>query len=309
MFDIIAISYAVSAAHHKSFNAAAKYLGVEQSLLSRRIKALEEDLDYPIFERSPCGVSLTNDGLQFIKNAEDTLRTITYAFDRLSHKSARIKGEICIGFAAPFSDELLHELLLQYRASYPNIVIHVIEGSKTEILKILSLGEIDLAIVHDSPIGREPELRRHEINRQCLWSSKLYVALPVGHELADDPVVALKSLLSENILVGAYGCDATINDYHTALNAVESRRPRIEQQMVSRETLINLVSIGFGITFTNEFRATKDTAGVVIKPISGGVDRLNYCGSWLEKNDNPALRSFLSLALAKTPLGHSSALA
>lgn len=308
MLDIKAVSYAVCAAHHKSFNAAAKHLGLEQSLLSRRIKALEDDLDIVIFERSAHGVCLTAAGAQFIKHSSKTLQVVNDALETLSHQAHQTRGEIWIGVAAPFSDTLLHDFLHSFREAHQEVSIHIIEGSKTEVLRMLSLTEIDLAIVHDRPIGQDCEAGRHEINRQCFWSTRLFVALPAEHQMSDQPSIHLRSLLSERILIGAYGCDATINDYNTALSAVDCRRPCIEQHMIGREGLINLVSIGFGITFTNEFRAAKNTPGVVIKPLSGGIDRLNYCGSWLAKNDNPALHSFLSLALSKAAFSHSASM-
>ncbi len=227
-------------------------------MLSRRIKALEHELGFVIFERSAHGVSLTGEGERFIINAKDTLQVVNSAFDTLSQKCFLLKGEIWIGIAAPFSDNLLHDLLQEFRIINREVSIHLIEGTKTEILRILSLGEIDLAIVHEKPVGKDSETSRPEINRQCLWSSKICVVLPAEHELAKNPVVDLKSLLSECIFIGSYGCDSTINDYHAALNAIENRRPHIDQQMVSRETLINLVGIGCGITFTNESSSLSD---------------------------------------------------
>ncbi len=304
MIDLSAVSYAVCVARHKSFNAAAKFLGVEQSLLSRRIKSLEDSLGFQIFDRSPHGVTLTKTGTQYVKYSEGALQAVTYAIDSLSWKNFHSQGEISIGVAAPFSD-YLYGLLSDFRGSNLDVAIHLVEGSKTETLRRLSNAEIDLAIIHDQPIGDDCELNRSDTNHQSLWSTKLFVALPRDHKLANDSVIELKSILSDRILVGSYGCDTTMNDYHLALNAVERRRLNIEQHMVSREDLIHLVEAGMGITFTNETRAACNNSSVVIKPISGGVDRLSYCGVWLPKNDNPAFRSFLGLALAKSSLNHA----
>ena len=52
-----------------SFNEAAKQLFVAQSSLSVSVKALEQELNIKIFERSGSGVYLTEDGSEFVKYA------------------------------------------------------------------------------------------------------------------------------------------------------------------------------------------------------------------------------------------------
>ena len=103
----------------------------------------------------------------------------------------------------------------------------------------------------------------------------------------------------ERILIGAYGCEATINDYELALEAGMKHVPVIEQHMVSREALFNLVSLGLGVTFTSESGAARSYRNVAIRPIQGSVEKLQYRGAWRPQNDNPALRRFLSLARVK----------
>ena len=52
----------VSAAEHKSFKAAASYLHVTQSMISKTIASLESELDIQLFVRSQDGIRLTAAG-------------------------------------------------------------------------------------------------------------------------------------------------------------------------------------------------------------------------------------------------------
>jgi hypothetical protein len=63
---------------------------------------------------------------------------------------------------------------------------------------------------------------------------------------------------------------------------------------------MNLVSLGFGVTFTSEVGASRNFADVSMKPIRGVVDSLGYQGVWRPQNDNPAFCRFLSLARSKS---------
>jgi DNA-binding transcriptional LysR family regulator len=54
--QLIALKYFVPVADHGSFSAAARWLGVSTSTLTRSVSALEDDLGLTLFERSRHGV-------------------------------------------------------------------------------------------------------------------------------------------------------------------------------------------------------------------------------------------------------------
>ena len=107
-------------------------------------------------------------------------------------------------------------------------------------------------------------------------------------------------LKPEQILLGTYGCEANINDYRLALKPSISHPPKIERHNVSRDAVMDLVGLGFGVTYTREAGASRRYADVSIKPIRGVIDRLAYQGVCPPQYDNPAFRCFLSLARSKS---------
>ena len=72
--------------------------------------------------------------------------------------------------------------------------------------------------------------------------------------------------------------------------------PSVQKLDVGRETLMNLVSIGFGISLASEATTATLFPKVVFRPIVGNDELLHFYAVWLAHNDNPALRRFLALA-------------
>ena len=65
-----------------SFNEAAKTLFIAQSSLSASVKALENELNIKIFERSNSGVLLTNDGAEFMRYASSIVEQNNFVIGR-----------------------------------------------------------------------------------------------------------------------------------------------------------------------------------------------------------------------------------
>jgi hypothetical protein len=65
---------------------------------------------------------------------------------------------------------------------------------------------------------------------------------------------------------------------------------------VGRETSMHLVALGMGVSLTSEATIANSFPEVEFRPLAGSTDVVSFSGIWSPKNDNPALRRFLSLA-------------
>lgn len=86
------IEYVSAVAHHLSMNKAAQSLFVSQPALSQSIKELEEEIGIVIFDRSRKGVSLTADGIEFLRVAKELLGQLDYI--KRHYNPASQKGKI-----------------------------------------------------------------------------------------------------------------------------------------------------------------------------------------------------------------------
>src|SRR3546814_17389886 len=76
------------AARHLSFTRAAAELHVTQGAVSQQIKQLEASLGFPLFHRSPRGLSLTDQGEELAATAESAFRRLFDKVDELCQKGA-----------------------------------------------------------------------------------------------------------------------------------------------------------------------------------------------------------------------------
>ena len=79
----------IAVAEHLNFSRASQALKITQPAVSHQIQSLEEELEVKLFRRTSKSVSLTQEGLQFLPDAELILKTAFSAKERLGrHESA-----------------------------------------------------------------------------------------------------------------------------------------------------------------------------------------------------------------------------
>jgi DNA-binding transcriptional LysR family regulator len=125
----------------RSFTRAADELFVTQSALSRQIKALEDALGTPLFERSHRKVALTPTGATFHRDVAEALRALASAAERAGQR-VREPG-LTLTTTVSFASLWVIPRLPQFRASHPNVDVYV---SADDRVVDLDRGDFDLAI-------------------------------------------------------------------------------------------------------------------------------------------------------------------
>ncbi|HEV8550506.1 MAG TPA: LysR family transcriptional regulator, partial [Polyangiaceae bacterium] len=112
--DIETLRIFVRVAELGSFTRAAAQLGMPKSRASLRVRALEEELDSHLFQRTTRAVRLTPDGEQALARARrliDDADEITAMFQAPSTLRGRVRLELPVGFARDVVIPRLPELL------------------------------------------------------------------------------------------------------------------------------------------------------------------------------------------------------
>lgn len=139
-------AYVLEVYKEQSFSAAAKNLYISQPSLSASIKRIEDKAGAPIFNRATAPISLTEIGEQYVKCAREMDKIEagfqSFVYDRLN----LVKGEIKIGGSSLFSSYILPPMISEFNAKYPDIELHIYEGSTKNLMSLLIDGELDIVL-------------------------------------------------------------------------------------------------------------------------------------------------------------------
>lgn len=145
------LEYFIAIAEAGSFSRAAERLSVAQPVLSRQIKALEQELGATLYSRTGRGIVLSEAGKLFEEHARGVLETAAGARTALSALGAVPSGRVVIGMPPSVGAVLTAPLVRECRTAFPSVSLGVIEGFSGHVLEWLTNGRIDVAVLYNAP--------------------------------------------------------------------------------------------------------------------------------------------------------------
>lgn len=130
-----------AAGRRLSFTLAAQELFLTQSALSRQIRALENSLGAPLFERRHRSLVLTPAGATFHRDVSDALESLAAAADRV-HGAGRAPA-LTLSTTVSFASLWVIPRLSTFRDRHPDVEVYV---SADDRVVDLSRGDVDIAI-------------------------------------------------------------------------------------------------------------------------------------------------------------------
>lgn len=292
------LHYLSVAAQVGSFRRTAEMCEVDQSNVSRALKQLEDNLGVALFERARSGVRLTPAGQQFLAEVSPALEQLESA--RRSARAARRaeSGLVRIGILTSLAGGFLRQLVQSYTERHPRVTIDVRDGGRREHLAAVRARRLDAALI--TGVGPVPGCETRE-----LWRERVHVALPERHQLAARPKLDWPDLKAEHFIVSRGEPGPEVHDYIVRRSADYSTYPDVEEKAALQDTLMNLVSLGQGITLVSAAWTAVKVPGLVLRPLTARADIVPFSVVWSSANDNPAFLRFLQTAqlLASTSHG------
>jgi DNA-binding transcriptional LysR family regulator len=187
--DLRKLRYFVAVADTLHFGRAAEQLHIAQPVLSRQIRALEQDLGAALFTRDSHGVVLTDAGTQLLTDAAPLLASADAARRRVT-VAARGKQRMMVGFRAGIA---VAPAIQQFATRHPDVLVDVQRIEADEQAGMLLDGRIDIGYVR-LPID-EAGLRVVP-----LYSEPRVAVLPAGHRLAGKEEVTEADLAGEPLV-------------------------------------------------------------------------------------------------------------
>jgi LysR family transcriptional regulator, glycine cleavage system transcriptional activator len=131
------------AARHLSFTRAAKELGVTQTAISHQVRALENELGFPLFRRSPHHISLTREGQAWAAELSVVFTRLRDANRNLRHFEEASRPAVSVSVIPSFASRWLVPRLGRFLVEYAEVDVRI---SATERLVDFAVEPVDVGI-------------------------------------------------------------------------------------------------------------------------------------------------------------------
>ncbi|QIZ76638.1 LysR family transcriptional regulator [Ferrimonas lipolytica] len=163
---------------------AAELLNLPKSNVSRRIKALEQEIDTHLFHRSARALKLTEKGQLFYSETKAMVSQLDGLLERLSHNQYELSGHLRIQ-VLPLPEVLnLTDLVHQFMELHPKVTVEIITSShESNLIE----NHIDVALrigrqLEDSTLIARPV---NEVIFGCYASPSYLANIPMPTKVAD----------------------------------------------------------------------------------------------------------------------------
>ena len=240
-----------------SIRAAAEYLGIEPSTISRQIQALEKALSINLIERGRKGIKTTEAGallLLHLKKQQHELEAIQSEFDAL--RGMR-RGHIEIVLGEGLVSDFISHVLPNFSATYPGFTFSLQTGSTETVLHALRNDQGHIGIAFNAPrdqairvIGETTQPLDMLVSPSSPWAD-----MPAQLDIKDLSEVPC-ALLRSSFGVGVMVREAEVHHDIRLQSLVETN---------SLTVLRNFVREGLGMTILPAFVVTREISdGVII---------------------------------------------
>jgi DNA-binding transcriptional LysR family regulator len=280
--DLRKVRYFVAVAEELHFGRAAERLHVAQPVVSRQIRALEDELNSQLFVRDRRHTELTAAGRQLLEEARPLLLDAD-ALRRRVGRAGRGLDTFAVGFMPGL---IVTPVVRALSAAHPDLTIDVLRTSWDDQVEALHDGRIDVSYVR-LPIDQTG------LRLVPLFSEPRLVALPADHRLAGKETVSITDLADEHLLQDP----AAVPEWREIASELSGRTRRQPiPTMRTVEEKLEHVATGKGIVVlpksTTTFYRRSDVVCIPIDDISPN----QVCLAWEAARRSRLIYEFADLA-------------
>lgn len=289
------LRYFVCVAEELNFTRAAARLRVAQPALSRQIRALEEELEVSLFERTRSGARLTRSGRVFHRRARVILAEVDEAANEARTASGAIAGRLTIGFPTGLHLNYLVPLFDALRRAHPLVDLDYLHALPPEQLKALREGTLDVGFV-------TYPARLDGFEHRVIWRVPFKVVLPSRHPLAGRASFNLRDLRDEDFVFCPREARPEFYDEFFRWCANEGFRPRVVKEVGGYpSSMLGLVSVGAGVAVLPYFEQAERMRGIVWRPLIKPRMAAEFALVWRPERLSRVGRELLALAARQYP--------
>ena len=122
-------------AEHLSFHKAAEHLFLTQPAVTQQVKALEDELGVRLFDRTPKGVLLTEQGSLLLQYAQKAAALTAEAAEKLASGDGKLSGEFALGVSTTIAQYVLPRLIGAFLSEHSRVQLSLQSGNTAEIVR------------------------------------------------------------------------------------------------------------------------------------------------------------------------------
>ena len=283
------MKYFISVVECNSFTEAAEQCYISQSAISQQIRSLEKELGVELIHRENRRFTLTPAGEYFYEQSKGILNEV----EDIRRETFRIgkdkEKELKIGYLRCYSGQELHQAVAEFSRLYPEVSIHIVNGTHEELYDLLRFGGADLVLTDQRRAFSDKYANFQLLKCGC------YAELSVRSPLAEQESVTMEELKRQACIL------------------ISSR----EQQNIEEDYYKNTLGFGGRFLFAENLEEGRlmvagnrgflpvERVGT-LPPCGTGVKRLpvmergqqlkrNYCLFWVKENASYYIEEFAEI--------------
>ncbi len=269
---------------------------VSQPGVSRALDRLEAQLGTALLRRSGRVLRLTHAGAAFKSHIDRVMADLddgVAAVEQLLDPGA---GLVTLAYPLSLGAGLVPELIRDFRCAQPRVRFTVQRsavGDPGEISRLLATRAVDLELTTERVTGDGVHWRRIAIE-------PLRLAVPAGHRLADESMVALSEVAAESFVLRR--APSAMREQVLRLCAAAGFTPRIDQEVDDLPTVRGFVAAGLGVSVVpaTEASAAANGPGLRLIPLRDNGAHRELGLAWLDRRRLlPAAEEFRRFVLAR----------
>ncbi|MDP1751406.1 MAG: LysR family transcriptional regulator [Reyranella sp.] len=259
-FDLVDLRLVLLVAEAASITHGAARAGMALASASERIRAMEEALGVPLFERKRRGISLTPAGTALVHHARAVTQQIELMRGDLDQYAKGLRGRIRVYSNTAATLEFLPHALGSFLAAHPNIDLDLEERPSTEIVRAVAGGQADIGIVADA-VDPAAELQTFPY-----VEDRLVLIVPNRHPLAKRRRIAFRDALAFDFVGLAAG--SALQDHVDSHAARAGHRLRLRVRLPGFDAVCRMVESGIGVAVISRAAAERCRRSMSIRLVA-----------------------------------------
>lgn len=236
--EFAALKAFVAVAETGSFSVAAEHLFLTQPAVSKRIAALESELDTRLFDRIGRTVTLTEAGVALLPRAQSMLVELKDSIRAVSSLSDEVRGTLRFATSHHIGLHRLPPTLKRYTQAYPQVRLDIRFMDSEAACVAVEHGDLELGIVTLPPAPSS------NLTTEVIWQDPLGIVVSRSHPLTGKADVTLGELAQHVAVL------PSSNTYTRQIAEQAFSRLGMELEVTFStnylETIKMLVSVGIG---------------------------------------------------------------